>query len=107
MTDKRNETRKPLHVRALMVMGEQRLEAKTLNISAGGMTIHSPLNLKTGTQFGIVFQVHIGSKFFNVQAECEAIYSIFSSDGTGFKTGLRFINVTASNRQTITDFLNA
>ena len=107
MTDKRNETRKPLHVRALMVMGEQRLEAKTLNISAGGLAIQSPLNLKTGTRFGIVFQVHIGSKFSTVQAECEAIHSIFGSGGTGFKTGLRFTNLTAPNRQTITSFLDA
>jgi len=90
-----------------MVMGGQRMEAKTLNISIGGMAIQSPLNLKSGTKLGIIFQVHIGSRFSTVQAECEAMHSIFGAGGDGFKTGLRFTQLSEAYRQTITNFMEA
>jgi hypothetical protein len=101
MSERRASTRKPLHVRAVMVYGGRQMEAKVLDISDGGVTLQSTVNMPSGSPLSVAFTVRTGTGYSIVQAECQVIHTVCGAGGIGFKSGLRFVEVNRADQEAI------
>jgi len=90
--ERRRAERKVLRTNALVILSNaQPFEVRTIDLSAGGMSIVASANPKSGTVLNIRFSVPLrtgGHTLF--EAKARVIHTVFSSVESGFKIGLSF-----------------
>lgn len=96
----RQSTRKVLKVPAMLVLdGERPLKVRTLNISASGLGVVSPIMLSSGKKGHIHFIVYLGGRKLELSAQIKVVYCVFSEQE--LKAGVQF----ASMGKTVADAL--
>ena len=83
--------------------GAEPIMARTLDISASGMSITLPGPLKVGDTASIKFDLFFDGKVTQVTARAKATYCIYS--GGEFKIGLHFLNLNLSAMTVLAKYL--
>lgn len=91
----------------LLLPNRRILEARTVDISVGGLRLVTPLNLPLQTMCGVKLVVPgIPSGTHTVMAQAQVSNIVFSGRENGFLVGLRFTSLPASGLQAVSDYLN-
>jgi hypothetical protein len=95
--DRRAARRKPLHVTAILrFAGAPPLQARTIDLSAGGLSVNSPVPLPERAACEVEFPLLLRAGVHRMQLKARVAYSVLSAT-EGFKTGLQFVGVTAAD----------
>ena len=107
--NRRKSERRILRIQAIAECpGHQPLAIRTLDISAGGMVIVAPLNLKPGS----TFQIRLNLPVLPVDvvpfaASVKVMYSVFSSAEGGFKISVAFTYLHPASSSALTEYFNS
>ncbi len=88
-----------------MCLNGQVVEAKTRDLNQGGVSLLSPLHLTKGMLLHLKFQVRLGMVYHMVEARCEVVHTVVGSGGSGFKVGLIFKQVSATDQNIMSKYL--
>lgn len=111
MTDEMTEPetrlhpRKQFNCRARLSVGDKAsLDARTLDISLGGICLLAPEPVGFG-QYGVVkFEVAIADAPRQFTAVARSVYSVPSGEA-GFKVGFQFVQLDAANTALVNDLM--
>lgn len=91
----------------LLLPNRRILEARTVDISVGGLRLVTPVNLPLQTPCGVKLVVPgIPSGAHTVMAQAQVTNIVFSGRENGFLVGLRFTNLPESGLKAVSDYLN-
>jgi hypothetical protein len=102
--DRRRGIRKPLCVRAGMVVAGRQLTARTVDIGARGLAIEVDEAVPAKAECYIVFTLPIDGRGHMLRLQACVTHGMRSSTH-GFRVGLELINVSAENARLIEQFL--
>ena len=104
LIEQRQSDRKILKTKALVAAdGADPVPARTVDISASGMSITLPGPMKVGDTGMIKFDLFYDGKVTPITARAKASYCIFSSGE--FKVGLQFLNLDLSAMTVLAKYL--
>lgn len=105
-SEARNFPRKILRGPAeVVLLGMQRLRARTIEISHGGLALSVPEQLPIGQICTIAFDAPLNGKIVRVTGTAKVIYAILT--GTeGFRTGVQFVQLDAENNKILADLMS-
>jgi c-di-GMP-binding flagellar brake protein YcgR len=103
--DRRAARRKPLHVTAVLrFAGAPPLQARTVDLSAGGLCLHSPVPLPERAACDLEFPLLLHAGVHRMQVRARVAYSVLSAT-EGFKTGLQFVGLSAEDQARLNEWL--
>jgi c-di-GMP-binding flagellar brake protein YcgR len=104
MTDLRQSARKIVKVKAVVAMeGLDRMPARTMDISANGVSLTVQNPLPVGQSGQVAFDLLVEGKLTPISARSKVIYCIFG--GGEFKVGFQFLNLELSAMTQLSRFL--
>lgn len=102
--DQRQTVRKSLKVKAaLIMMDEDALVVRTVDINANGVGVVLPHQVSAGQQGQISFDMYFSGESHNVTAKVKVAHCFFGSGE--FKAGLLFTKIDPSSMASISKFL--
>ena len=105
LLNQRSAERKPLRTSGLIsIDGGEPFRFDTIDISLGGIGINVQKQLVNGQNCFVKFSLFINGKGVDIIAAAKITHTVFHKDG--FKTGLQFIKLSATNEGLITKFIN-
>lgn len=107
-TERREAPRRPLRRPAWFLFpGGQRLEVRTLDISAGGLAVVAPANPPVGMACTIRLTIPTRNGSAEViEPRVKVMQSLWSTADEGFKVGLRFQELSSAHARLIRDYLD-
>jgi c-di-GMP-binding flagellar brake protein YcgR len=105
--ERREHARRPLRAPTTVLLpGNQTFEARSLDISLGGMGIVAPASPKAGTRFRVRTTLQLpGVGPVPFEADVEVTHSIYGAHEGGFKVGLRFVSIEPHLEQALARFV--
>lgn len=103
--EERKSARKLIRCPAIVAFsGGEPIHVKTQDISQGGVCVIMPAQIPVGQVCKVAFDPPLNGKIVRVMGIAKVAYSILS--GTeGFRTGLQFVQLDATNLKTLTDLM--
>lgn len=92
--EKRRSDRKAFRVNAVLSIDGMRFDASTVDISAGGLCIHSSRQIAVGKECQVGFDLLVDGKPHAILADIQVIYCFYTSE-LNFKAGVEFLNTEA------------
>ena len=102
--DRRRGMRKPLSVRAGMVVAGKQLTARTVDVGVSGLSIEVDQALPAKAECHIVFTLPVDGRGHTLRLHATVAHGMPSRAG-GFKVGLALTNVSAEDVRLIEQFL--
>lgn len=102
--NRRAVDRHPLRTRALLVIGEHRLEVRWLDIAKGGMGIASDWNLPVGTLVVINFNLPVKHTVVPLALNAVVVNGTLAASIGGFRIGLQFRGIDPQTQLAIEQY---
>lgn len=105
-SERRAADRRALRTPAVVTLGAQEFEVRTLDISPGGLGIVAGANPRPGTTFQIRFKLPLKPRgALPVALPVRVVHAVFSADEGGFKVGLMFLQLPPEVAQAIIRYM--
>jgi hypothetical protein len=102
--ERRQSTRRPLRTSATILVNEERLPARTVDISCQGLSIMIDRNLPPGTPCGVAFTLLDNGRFHPIRLTARVVHGLLSGRGS-FKIGLQTTQLAADDENVIRHYL--
>lgn len=104
--EQRQSNRKPLEADGVLSVDGITVGIRTVDISAGGLSIRSPRQLAVGKECRLEFPLAADGITHQVAAGAHVIYCFYTTD-RDFKVGVEFLDIAAAGMASIKQFVGA
>ncbi len=102
--NRRAVERYPLRTKALLVIGEHRLDVRSLDIGKGGMGVAADWNLPVGTPLVVKFNLPVKHSILPLVLNAVVVNGTLAASIGGFRIGLQFRGVDAQTQMAIEQY---
>lgn len=104
--DRRVDERRPFRSNAMVLAGGQEFLVRTLDISRSGMSIVAAINPQPNLRFKLRVRIDRQPQgAVTLETEVQVMHSVFARQESGFRIGLRFVNMSAELSAAVGHFL--
>lgn len=104
--EQRQSSRKPLEADGVLRVDGIAVDIRTVDISAGGLSLRSPKQLAVGKECRLEFALPAEGATHLVAAVVQVIYCFYTTE-RDFKAGVEFLEVAATGMEHIRRFADA
>ena len=104
--ERRVDERRTFRTHATVLAGGQEFQVRTLDLSRSGMSIVAAINPQPNLRFKLRVRFDRQPQgSVTVETEVQVMHSVFSRQESGFRIGLRFLNISTELATAIANFI--